>query len=109
MSAPSTVQTGSSVCEGYQVSGCSVFKCEMSSEVIGHVVRVSAGQRCTYGADLGGLRGESEPVSVGTPHRTPQFGRDRNVPLLWRSRCDLQPRAPAGTSLCNPSCHSRGR
>lgn len=62
------VQRGSSVCEGYQVSGCSVFQREMSSEVIGHVVWVSAGQGCTYGADLGGLRGESE--SGYTPPNT---------------------------------------
>lgn len=71
MSAPSLVQTGSSVCEGYQVSGCSVFKCEMSSEVIGHVVRVSAGQRCTYGADLGGVeRRERTGESGHTPPNT---------------------------------------
>lgn len=38
--------------EGYQVSGCSVFKCEMSSKVICHMIRVATWQRCTYGADL---------------------------------------------------------
>lgn len=39
--------------EGYQVPRSSVFKCEMSGKVIGHVVGVSAGQRRTDGADLG--------------------------------------------------------
>lgn len=38
--------------KGYQVSGCSVFKCEMSSKVICHMIRVSTWQRCTYGANL---------------------------------------------------------
>lgn len=35
-----------------------MFKCEMSSEVVGHMVGVSAGQRRTYGADLGGEGGQ---------------------------------------------------
>lgn len=53
-----------SVWGGYQVSGRSVFKCEMSSEVVGHMVGVSAGQRRTYGADLGG-KGDNRPVNRG--------------------------------------------
>jgi len=38
--------------KGYQVSGGSVFKCEMSSEVICHMIWVATWQCCTYGADL---------------------------------------------------------
>lgn len=29
-----------------------MFKCEMSSKVICHMIRVASWQRCTYGADL---------------------------------------------------------
>ena len=38
--------------KGYQVSGGSVFKCEMSSKVVGHMIGVPARQRSTYWTDL---------------------------------------------------------
>lgn len=38
--------------KGYQVSRRSVFKCEMSSKIICHMVWVATWQSCTYWADL---------------------------------------------------------
>ena len=35
------------------------------------------------------------------------WGSCINLPLLWRSLCALQPRAPAGRSPCSPFCRSR--
>lgn len=66
------------MCGGYEVSGCSVFKREMSGEVIGHMVGVPARQRCTYGANLEGGGRERERVNVGSPphhhHRLGEAG-----------------------------------
>lgn len=50
--------------KGYQVSGCSVFKCEMSSKVICHMIWVATWQRCTYGADLEDRKRERERESI---------------------------------------------
>ena len=51
---------GTTASKGYQVSGCSVFKCEMSSKVIRHMIRVATWQRCTYRADLEDRKRERE-------------------------------------------------
>lgn len=55
--------------KGYQVSGCSVFKCEMSSKVVRHMIWVTAWQRCTYGADLEDRKRE-EHDNLSTLHCT---------------------------------------
>lgn len=55
--------------KGYQVSGRSVFKCEMSSKVVRHMIWVTAWQCCTYGADLEDRKRE-EHDNLSTLHCT---------------------------------------